>query len=142
MVYCNGFLSDWETYFEEVHRFISSLGGGRMSFANELYTEFVLERLGNCVRSLTTLLEYVQPVYALDMYNSEYEIISAYHQQLSELLEIYRLSGRHTSTTCHPEVKLHFNWNMIDQVTKHVAGRGINTTYTHLLHMPVEMAKC
>ena len=49
------FLSDWETYFEEVHRFISSLGGGRMSFANELYTEFVLERLSNCVRSLTTL---------------------------------------------------------------------------------------
>ena len=90
MVYCNGFLSDWETYFEEVHRFISSLGGGRMSFANELYTEFVLERLGNCVRSLTTLLEYVQPVYALDMYNSEYEIISAYHQQLSELLSSIR----------------------------------------------------
>ena len=56
------FVSNWEGYFQEVDSFISSLGGGRISFANESYTEYVLERLSSCIRSLTTILEYMEPV--------------------------------------------------------------------------------
>lgn len=83
------FVSNWEGYFQEVDSFISSLGGGRISFANESYTEYVLERLSSCIRSLTTILEYMEPVE--EMEEGEEQIISTYQDQLSQLLDCLRL---------------------------------------------------
>ena len=36
--------------FEKVSSFLSTLGGGKLNFANESYTEYVLERLSSCIR--------------------------------------------------------------------------------------------
>ena len=82
------FVSDWEAYFEEVSSFLSTLGGGRLNFANESYTEYVLERLSSCIRSVTNLQDYMQPVGELE--DGEEQIISTYQLQLSQLTDCMR----------------------------------------------------
>ena len=79
--------SDWEKCFDEVYSFVSSLGGGRISYANQPYTEHVLERLGHCVHSLTTLVEHLQ---SEELDDDVEEVISSYHTQLSRLLHCMR----------------------------------------------------
>lgn len=66
-------LSSWETYFEEVSLFISSLGRGRISFANQEYTEYVIERMGYCISSLEILIEHLDPA---DLDENEADICS------------------------------------------------------------------
>ena len=82
------FLSSLEIYFDEVSSFLSTLGGGRMDFANEAYTEYVLERLGYCISSLAIVLDYLHPTEELT--EDEEESIALYQQQLSELLQCIR----------------------------------------------------
>ena len=84
----DSFVSDWEAYFEEVASFLSSLGGGRLSFARESYTEYVLERLGHCMRSLTTIIDYMEPLQSMG--EDEKQVVDAYRVQLSQLLNCLR----------------------------------------------------
>ena len=60
-------IPNWEAYFEEVYSFLSSLGGGRRSFANQAYTEYVMERLRNCIRSLSILTDHIHPIEDLEI---------------------------------------------------------------------------
>ena len=55
-----GRLWGWENYFEEVSTFISSLGRGRITYANESYTEYVRDRLTTCTTIIARLLEHIQ----------------------------------------------------------------------------------
>ena len=41
----------WQTNFEEMSTFLSSLEGDRISFANERYTDYVLDHLSTCVNT-------------------------------------------------------------------------------------------
>ena len=73
----NTFLSDWEIYFDTVSSFISTLGGDRISYANEAYTEYVLERLDYCIHSITILFDHLH-LASEELKEEEEEIISSY----------------------------------------------------------------
>lgn len=79
-------MENWESFFEEFYSFISSLGGGRVNYANETYTEYVLERLGVCRNSLTVLLEHFRSIH-LDLEDDEQEVVEFFSLQLSQLLD-------------------------------------------------------
>ena len=49
-----------ENYFEELTTFIRSLGGDRITFANDSYTEYVLDRLSTCITTLSRLSDHIQ----------------------------------------------------------------------------------
>ena len=45
----------WEMYFQELSDFITPLDGDRISFANERFTDYVVDRLSTCVSTLSRL---------------------------------------------------------------------------------------
>jgi len=90
------FIVSWESYFSELYSFISSLGGGRIDYANEACTEYILERLSVCIRSLSTIMERVQSADDYNVEEEEEEVIGFYATQLSQvsdcLQHIYRVA--------------------------------------------------
>lgn len=88
----NTFIADWESYFQEMHSFVSSLGYGRVTFANQSYTEYVMERLESCIRSISVILEYVEIMHdeEEELDEEEAQIILTYKDQFCQLLSYLR----------------------------------------------------
>ena len=81
----------WEQYFEELSTFICSLGRGRIAYANESYTEYVLDRLTTCISTISRLIDYIQSAMeAVELEEDESEAIDILQSQLSQLLDCVR----------------------------------------------------
>lgn len=81
----------WEQYFEELSTFICSLGRGRITYANENYTEYVLDRLTTCVSTLSRLVDYIQSAMeSVVLEDDETETLDTLQSQLSQLLDCVR----------------------------------------------------
>lgn len=81
----------WEQYFEELSMFICSLGRGRIAYANEGYTEYVLDRLGTCISTISQLVDYIQSAMeSVALEDDETETIEVLQSQLFQLLDCVR----------------------------------------------------
>ena len=86
-----GTLWGWENYFEELSTFISSLGRGRITYANESYTEYVRDRLTTCISTIARLLEHIQSsMQSVELAEEEFEVADGYQEKLSQLLDCVR----------------------------------------------------
>lgn len=83
--------SDWEQYFEELSTFICSLHRGRITYANENYTEYVLDRLSTCMSTIALIVENIQSsINSVELEEDEFEAADNYIVLLSQLLDCVR----------------------------------------------------
>ena len=81
----------WEQYFEELSTFVFSLGRGRIAYANESYTEYVLDRLSTCISTIGRLVDYIQSAMeSVQLDDDESEAVDVLQSQLSQLLNCLR----------------------------------------------------
>lgn len=81
----------WETYFEELYDFIASLDGDRMSFANERFTDYVIDRLRICVNTLSRLIDHLQSnSNSIELDEDDVEVVEYYQLLLNQLLDAIR----------------------------------------------------
>lgn len=81
----------WEQYFEELSTFICSLGRGRTTYANEGYTEYVLDWLSTSISTTARLVDYIQSaIESVELEEDEFETIDHLQVQLSQLLDCVR----------------------------------------------------
>ena len=75
-----------ESYFQELSTFVASLNGDRITFANERYTDYVLDHLSTCVTTLSRLSDHIQAgLESTDLDDDETESIDQYQGLLSQL---------------------------------------------------------
>ena len=86
-----GLMSEWEQYFEELSTFICSLDRGRIAYANEGYTEYVLERLSTCINTIARIVDNIQSsMDTVELEEDEFEAADNYLVLLSQLLDCVR----------------------------------------------------
>ena len=79
----------WERYFDEASAFISSLHGDSMSFANNNYTEYVMDRLNTCINTLLRFFYHLQSSFdSVELDEDEVEVVHYYQTLLDKLLRI------------------------------------------------------
>ena len=72
--------------FQELFTFVGSLNGDRITFVNERYTDYVLDRLSMCVTTLSRLSDHIQAgLESTDLDDDETESIDQYQGLLSQL---------------------------------------------------------
>ena len=77
-----------ESYFQELSTFVASLGHDRISFSNERYTEYVLDRLATCITTLSRLSDHIQSgIESTELDEDETEAIDQYQIHLSQLTQ-------------------------------------------------------
>ena len=80
----------WEQYFEELSTFVFSLGRGRIVYANESYTDYVLDCLSTCISTIGQLVDYIQSAMESVQLDDEFEAVDVLQSQLSQLLDCLR----------------------------------------------------
>ena len=81
----------WETYFQELSDFITSLDGDRISFANERFTDYVVDRLSTCVSTLSRLIYHLQSSSnSIELDEDDVEVVEYYQLLLHQLLDTIR----------------------------------------------------
>ena len=74
--------------FEELSDLIASLDGDRMSFANERFTDYVVDRLSTCVSTLSRLIYHLQSSSnSFELDEDDVEIVEYYQLPLNQLLD-------------------------------------------------------
>ena len=113
-----------ETYFEEMSTFLSSLEGDRISFTNERYTDYVLDRLSTCVNTLTQLLDHIESrVESTELDEGDLEAIHSYQQHLEELL--------HCVLVIESEWQAHFDLLQSDVGSRNESAFRLSTSYAY-----------
>ena len=77
----------WEQYFKELSTVICSLSRGRIGYANESYTEYVLDRLSTCISTIGRLVDYIQSAMESVGLEDDESEIDVLQSQLSQLLD-------------------------------------------------------
>ena len=80
-------LSGWERFFDKLFSFIRTLNRGT---ANEDFSEYVVERLETCTRSVSALIHHLRLNTPTDEEAARVEV--QYSANLSELLECVMIS--------------------------------------------------
>ena len=116
-----------ENYFEELATFIRPLGGDRITFANDSYTEYVLDRLSTCITTLSRLSDHIQSgIETTELDKDEMAAIDTYLVQLSQL------------SSCLQDIA--GQWQMHFDLLQRQAGYHNDVAFrpstTHRRHMP------
>ena len=84
-------LLGWETYFEELSDFITSLDGDRMNEFCQRKIHCVVDRLSICVNTLSRLIDHLQSnSNSIELDEDDVEIFEYYQLQLNLLLDAIR----------------------------------------------------
>lgn len=79
----------WETFFETVAAFLER-SSREMSSASEAYSDYVVERMQHCLRSLNYIHDTLSPPYNLAFSRLQVAILEEYYVYVDEIIEVLR----------------------------------------------------